>query len=605
MKIFLFLLLIILFASTTLFSQSIIDSLEVRLINSKEGERVEILSRLVFEYRDSDPPKAVEYGEESLGLLDDFKDERMKGAVFNNLAWAYFNLQEISTALDYAEKSLDIGYKINDLRLKSATLNTVGAIYWSQNDYVKALEQYLLALEIQEELQDSFNIASSYNNIGLIFFSTKDFNKSLEYLSKALDIYKKLNTKINIAYTTLNMAGNYSNLDNSEKALEYCLSSLKYSEEIGDERLSGIILTNIAIMYYDDFDNKNKALEYFNRALIITKKYNDKRNTALSLHNIGSIHKDLGLYEIALKEEREALKFAQEINDSSQIAEIIGEISSIYAKMNNYQNAYEYQVKYKTMNDSIFNIESDEKITEMETKYETEKKEQQIVLLEKDNTIAELKIKRQRLLLLYSAIGIVLILAFVFILSNLYRQKVKTAAALAVANGKLEELSRTDPLTKLWNRRYMHEIVELERVRIKRAFEPFSFILMDIDHFKNVNDTYGHECGDYVLSTIAVILRSAVRKQDVVGRWGGEEFLLFLPATSLKGALTIAESIRKKIADYPFNYSSTNIAITATLGVSEYEETVSVEACIKLADDALYEGKEGGRNRVVSVQEKD
>jgi len=94
-------------------------------------------------------------------------------------------------------------------------------------------------------------------------------------------------------------------------------------------------------MYYDDFDNKNKALEYFNKALIITQKYNDKRNTAISLHNIGSIHKDLGLYEVALKEEREALKFAQEINDYSQIAEIIGEISSISAE-NLTERCYNY-----------------------------------------------------------------------------------------------------------------------------------------------------------------------------------------------------------------------------------------------------------------------
>jgi len=179
MKKTLFLILFILFASTTLFSQSIVDSFEARLINSKEGERVEILSRLVFEYRDSNPPKAVEYGEEALGLLGDFKEERMKGAVFNNLAWAYYNLSELQIALDHANSSLEIAQEINDLRLKSATLNNIGAIYYKQNDFVKALEQYLLALEIQEELHDSFNIASSYNNIGLIFFSTKDYNKSL------------------------------------------------------------------------------------------------------------------------------------------------------------------------------------------------------------------------------------------------------------------------------------------------------------------------------------------------------------------------------------------------------------------------------------------
>ena len=590
---------------SALFSQTKIDSLETQLINAEEKERANILASLVDEYRNIDPQKAIEYGEEALKIIDNIDDEIEKAHFFNHLAWAYKNINEFNKAREYTERGRECAISIDSSGLEAYALNTLGSIYLAENQYDKALENFLSALRIQEEKNDRASIASTMNNIGLIFFSTGDYNKSIEYISQALEIWEELGQKRSVAIAKQNIANVYSSQNKPEKALEYYLSSLKNCEEVGDERLSGRILINTAIIYYMKFFDIEKALEYFNRALVITRKYDDKENIARTIHYIAAINKDKGKYDKSIAQEYEALRIAKEIDDQFQKKCILQELSYMYADLHDFENAFNYHVRFKEINDSIFSIEQSEQITEMETKYETEKKEQQIVLLEKDNTIAGLKIKRQRLLLLYSVIGIVLILAFVLILSNLYRQKTKTAKALAVANGKLEELSRTGSLTKLWNRRYLHEIVERERVRIKRSFEAFSFILMDIDHFKNVNDTYGHECGDYVLSTMAVILRSAVRKQDVVGRWGGEEFLLFLPSTSLQGAITIAESIRKKIADYPFNYDSKDITITSTLGVSEFDETVSVEECIKLADDGLYEGKESGRNRVVSVQIED
>lgn len=589
---------------TALFSRSLIDSLETELLTADGKARIKILFKLAEQYRNTDPQKSIEFAEEVLPEIDQIENSVNRAIFLNNLGWAYYNIKEFQNALDVTKRALVLSEQIDHQGLISFSLNSLGTIYWGQNNYKKALENHLKALKISETLNDSVNIAKTMNNIGLILFAEDNYDKCLEYYLKALEIQNELGNKLDIAITNQNIAHVYGMLDDYEKTIQYHISSLKLAEEIGYERLVGVILTNMAISYAY-MDKIELALEYFDRALTITRRLDDKGNIARALHYIAAINKDKGKYDEAISIEREALEMAQEINDQLQIKYILEELSYMYADLNDFEKAYNNHVRFKEINDSIFNIEKFEQITEMETKYETEKKEQQITLLEKDNTIAGMKIKRQRLLLLYSAIGVVLILAFVLILSNLYRQKTKTAAALAVANGKLEELSRTDPLTKLWNRRYMYEIIERERVRIKRSFEAFSFILMDIDHFKIVNDTYGHECGDYVLSTMAVILRSAVRKQDVVGRWGGEEFLLFLPSTALKGAITIAESIRKKIADYPFSYDSKEIAITSTLGVSEYDETVSVEECIKLADDGLYTGKESGRNRVVSVQVED
>jgi two-component system, cell cycle response regulator len=162
---------------------------------------------------------------------------------------------------------------------------------------------------------------------------------------------------------------------------------------------------------------------------------------------------------------------------------------------------------------------------------------------------------------------------------------------------KLEKLSITDPLTGLYNRRYITERMEEENEVFLRKNREFSMMLLDIDHFKTLNDTYGHDCGDYVLKLVAQKLLFIVRKSDIVSRWGGEEFLILLPETSKHTAKKLAERIRKNIENMPILYEQCNYHITLTIGISE-NKSESIHNIIKRADNALYIGKNSGRNCV-------
>ena len=170
---------------------------------------------------------------------------------------------------------------------------------------------------------------------------------------------------------------------------------------------------------------------------------------------------------------------------------------------------------------------------------------------------------------------------------------------LSIAYQKMELLARTDPLTQLSNRRDFLERFQQEIIRFERSGKPFSVVLSDIDDFKTVNDRCGHDCGDFVLVNTAKILKSMIRKQDSVGRWGGEEFILLLPETPLSGGEIVAEGIRERIAGETFSYKGQQISITITLGVCLYNGVMDIDACIKRADEALYSGKHQGKNRVV------
>lgn len=165
---------------------------------------------------------------------------------------------------------------------------------------------------------------------------------------------------------------------------------------------------------------------------------------------------------------------------------------------------------------------------------------------------------------------------------------------------KYERASKLDPLTGLFNRREMMARMENEQKRQLQNNNYFTVILSDIDNFKGINDTFGHDTGDHVLKMITLIIKDQIRGIDCFSRWGGEEFLIMLIETSLDGGQNVAERIRKKIEEAEFNYKNSNISVTMTFGLSVHQGTDdNIESCIKRADQALYEGKKQGKNRII------
>ncbi|WP_373073224.1 GGDEF domain-containing protein [Sulfurimonas sp.] len=161
----------------------------------------------------------------------------------------------------------------------------------------------------------------------------------------------------------------------------------------------------------------------------------------------------------------------------------------------------------------------------------------------------------------------------------------------------IEYISEHDKLTKLYNRTKLDKVLEHEYLRSQRYKNTFSIIIIDLDHFKSVNDTYGHLVGDSVLVELADILQSSIRSTDTLGRWGGEEFLIICPQTDLSGAKELAEEIRRKVDNHTFKTIGNK---TISIGVSELNNDDNIESLLKRSDDCLYEAKESGRNCVKS-----
>ena len=176
-------------------------------------------------------------------------------------------------------------------------------------------------------------------------------------------------------------------------------------------------------------------------------------------------------------------------------------------------------------------------------------------------------------------------------------------ASIAIENARLFEqvqiLAVTDELTGFFNRRYFYELVDMELARARRYRHPVSLIMIDIDHFKTVNDSYGHTVGDLLLKEICALIHKAVRDSDILGRHGGEEFVLLLPETALNKAVDVAERLRRLVADHHVTVGDRDITISVSAGVATFDDHCrTADDLFRCADMAMYQAKQAGRNQV-------
>ncbi|MCW9014824.1 MAG: GGDEF domain-containing protein [Gammaproteobacteria bacterium] len=163
---------------------------------------------------------------------------------------------------------------------------------------------------------------------------------------------------------------------------------------------------------------------------------------------------------------------------------------------------------------------------------------------------------------------------------------------------RVQREAHTDELTGLSNRRYMYEQINRELRKIQRYDRPYSLMLCDLDHFKAINDEYGHPCGDKVLMDVALRMENSLRGEDTVARWGGEEFLILLPETEEEEAVLAAEKLLKAVSDSPIHCGHQSLSVTMSIGVAQIHMECAIETILRKVDDAMYEAKRNGRNRI-------
>ncbi|MCD4792592.1 MAG: tetratricopeptide repeat-containing sensor histidine kinase [Bacteroidales bacterium] len=374
---------------------------------------------------------------DSLNLLLETSADIEKIDILNELSTAYDTISHIKS-LDYAIQALELTRKYKKEEDIAVSLDKIGRIHFYMSNYDKSIDYFLESLKRREKIGNKKDIAQSYNNLGVIYLYLANFNKALEYLQKAWDVSEGLEDEMFTVKLSNNLGIVYMNLANYEKALEYYQKTLNNSVETNNKKLEGTCLNNIGIVYWYLEDYK-KALEYYLNAVRISEDIGDKWSISNCSRNIGDVYIKLQDYNNSLLYLNKGLKIAEEIESKHLIKDCYGTFSDLYYAKGNYKKAYDYNILYSEIKDSIFSEEKEKNIAEMEVKFETEKKEKEIEILEKEHEINVLKLKKhkiQRNLLIITSLFILLL---IIILYSRFLLKKKTNKQLKIAVKKISK----------------------------------------------------------------------------------------------------------------------------------------------------------------------
>lgn len=357
-------------------------------------------------------------------------------------------------ARKYALIALDLATKTDHRKGKINSCNIIGNSYYLEGNYNSSLEYYLKALKVVEEIGDKKGIANSMMGIGNIYSAQGNDKLALEYQFKSLRIREELNDKEGISGCYNNIGIIYMTMKEYDKALDYQLKSLKIKEETGDKKAVSSNLGNIGAIYYE-LGNYPLAMEYQQKAFAIRKELNNKKGIAMSYVDMGNIYEKLGKPEEALQAQQNAVQVAKEVGYKVALKAAYLGLSSVCEKLNNPKDALEYYKLYTIIKDSIFNTENSAKLIEMQTRFDTERKEKEIALLTKGEQIHVLQARQQQ---------------FELDRQRLEAEKGKKEIALKEKEVVLKEneLQREKMNSEAKNRELKIQSAELENQRIMR-----------------------------------------------------------------------------------------------------------------------------------------
>ena len=504
-------------------------------------------------------------------------------------------------------------------------LNDVAKAYWGVSTE-KSLEYAGRALQQARQSNYAAGEAAALRNEGIAYWYRENYQQALERVLQAQGIYEKLGDNAGIAACLSTTGTIYLNLDQFDSALATYQRALQLAEGLGDSNRIGIVLSNLGTTSLG-MDKPEQALGYFQRALQILEQHGSELDVLTALGNIGGAQRRLQRFDEALRTNARIVALADKVKSNVRLADALTDTGQILIQLKRYDEAAPYLTRalelaraeklkrnereaelqwvkleeargdyasalrhsyaQDALRSEIFSEERARATAELQQKYEAEKKER------------ELEARRLELVAQRNSRNFFIalsLLVFVIAIANYGRFRGKRREAEL-----LDRLARTDALTGLFNRRAVTDAFAREHVRVARGAAPFSVVLADVDHFKQVNDRHGHDVGDEVLKQVASSIRAAAREVDEVSRWGGEEFLVLLPECTREEAASIAERMRARLHALSIDANGKELAVTASFGVTTLQPGDAIDACIRRSDEALYRAKQTGRDRVVTA----
>jgi diguanylate cyclase (GGDEF)-like protein len=525
------------------------------------------------ELRASDPKRAAEICWEA---ISEAKRTNSESRVFLNLlahvqvvlSLIYIQLAEYHSALLQALEAYTIYEKINHDHGISRSLNAVGTANMHLGNYPEAFAQLMRGVKICEQIGDTRYKAVLLYHLGNLHIRLEDYEKALSYLEESLSLCEKAREAGWMGELLADLCAAHFHLGDLDNALKFGRESAKVYGKGGDQYGVPIALNAVGQVYLE-MGEYEQAKTYHLQALESCESISNFTETIQTLYHLGKLFQTQGQTNTALDFLNQALEKASGMGVKHQIYRCHRALANLYQEIGDYKNALDHYKSYHDTKEAVINQQIEHRLQSLEVMHRLSE-------IQRDAEIYRLKSSN---------------------LENEIEERKKTQA-------KLEELATTDPLTGLLNRRHFFERFEEELDRAVRINVPISVVMVDIDHFKRVNDQHGHLVGDQVLIEIAKRINSSLRKIDTICRYGGEEFAILLPGTDLTQAEQVAERVWRKVADTPIKRAGVEVSVSVSLGVAnkEQKESMTSNTLINHADQALYAAKKAGRNQVKTYQ---
>ncbi|MDM4767148.1 diguanylate cyclase [Pelomonas sp. SE-A7] len=398
----------------------------------------------------------------------------------------------------------------------------------------------------------------------------------------------------------------FTNLNDLAGARQSFEKALELSTQAGAPSVMALNLGNLA-----DFHLRQgqypRALELATQALKMAREARNHSAESVSLHNSGIAKIALKRIEEGKAEVRQSITMDEQQGAITIAADGWLELGQYLEKAGDLAGAIDAYHRYRELSDRVLRDDARKTVLEQQERYDAEQRAREMELINRDNSLKSEQIRARELQLkLWAALGGCIVLSAV-LLGLAYQRIRRTNQALATSNEKLKVQSERDPLTGLANRRHFQAAIK--RLAAKGGLTGTVF-LIDIDHFKRINDQHGHAAGDSVLIEVARRLRAALREDDLVVRWGGEEFLIVVETRDAATAQHLAQRLLDLIAQPAIMHGSLRVPVTASIGYGSFpllpnELAVDWERAIDLVDTVMYMAKAHGRNRAYGIERID
>lgn len=531
--------------------------------------RIEALNALARELSFSDSTRAVQLAEQArnLSVSGNFTAQPYLPGLAASLfisARAYNQLGKYPESLACLLEAQPHYESLGDQPGLMWLYNEFGRLHYFLSDYSTALGYYLKELEIANQLNHTNRQAGTLHNIALVYFSTSDYALAIETARQGLAIAEAAQDTWTQAFLLGGLAETYFHLKEYVNALEYGLRSLELARTAG---LPGLIHGALVAVSWTHFElgQTEAARGCLEEVLTSAGQSGDKRGKGEALRALGEQAARLGQPAQALPRLEAALSLAEDLGEKAFIASCCLALSAAHTALDGAALALDYYKRYHELDKAVFNEKSDIRMQSLAVIHRLESARQSAEIYQLRNVMLQQEIEERR----------------------------KAQAAL-------EHLANHDPLTGLLNRRAFFVHGEAALARQAQLGEPAALMLIDLDHFKAVNDQYGHQAGDSLLAGVAHLVRQQLRDLDYVCRYGGEEFAVLLPGVDLATAQRVAERLRQAVAAAPLAHAQAAIPVTISIGVTQAAAGIpaNLDQLLAYADLALYAAKRNGRDRV-------